>query len=176
MIKYRLVCGQAHEFEGWFQTSHAFDAQSKDGLVSCPICDSRDVRRALMAPNLASPKRQKAAREAMQPMPAKPTPPAALPATSPVAGGQKPVPAKPVNEAAALAAYGAVLAELRQIQRKIETECRYVGDDFADEVRKIHYGEAEPENIYGQSTVEEYEELADEGIEVTPMPWLPPEQ
>ena len=176
MIKYRLVCGQAHEFEGWFQTSHAFDAQSKDGLVSCPICDSRDVRRALMAPNLASPKRQKAAREAMQPMPAKPTSPAAPPATSPVAGGQKPVPAKPVNEAAALAAYGAVLAELRQIQRKIETECRYVGDDFADEVRKIHYGEVEPENIYGQSTVEEYEELADEGIEVTPMPWLPPEQ
>jgi hypothetical protein len=172
MIKYRLVCGQAHEFEGWFQTSHAFDAQSKDGLVSCPICDSRDVRRALMAPNLASPKRQKAAREAMQPMPAKPTPPA----TSPVAGGQKPVPAKPVNEAAALAAYGAVLAELRQIQRKIQDECRYVGDDFADEVRKIHYGETEPENIYGQSTVEEYEELADEGIDVTPMPWLPPEQ
>lgn len=168
MIKYRLVCGQAHEFEGWFQTSHAFDAQSKDGLVSCPICDSRDVRRALMAPNLASPKRQKAARDAMVPMPAKPTPP--------VASGQKPLPAKPVNDAAALAAYGAVLAELRQIQRKIQDECRYVGDDFADEVRKIHYGETEPENIYGQSTVEEYEELADEGIDVTPMPWLPLEQ
>ena len=168
MIKYRLVCGQAHEFEGWFQTSHAFDAQSKDGLVSCPICDSRDVRRALMAPNLASPKRQKAARDAMVPMPAKPTPP--------VASGQKPLPAKPINDAAALAAYGAVLAELRQIQRKIQDECRYVGDDFADEVRKIHYGETEPENIYGQSTVEEYEELADEGIDVTPMPWLPLEQ
>ena len=168
MIKYRLVCGQAHEFEGWFQTSHAFDAQSKDGLVSCPICDSRDVRRALMAPNLASPKRQKATREAMVPMPAKPTPP--------FVSVQKPLPAKPVNEAAALAVYGAVLAELRQIQRKIKDECRYVGDDFADEVRKIHYGETEPENIYGQSTVEEYEELADEGIDVTPMPWLPPEQ
>jgi hypothetical protein len=171
MIKYRLVCGQAHEFEGWFQTSHAFDAQSADGLVNCPICDSRDVRRALMAPNLASPKRQKAARDAMVAMPAKPTPPAAQPVTS----GQKPLPAKPVNDAAAAAAYGAVLAELRQIQRKIQDECRYVGDDFADEVRKIHYGEMEPENIYGQSTVEEYEELADEGIDVTPMPWLPPE-
>ncbi|MEK9760832.1 MAG: DUF1178 family protein, partial [Candidatus Puniceispirillum sp.] len=116
------------------------------------------VRRALMAPNLASPKRQKAARDAMVPMPAKPTPP--------VASGQKPLPAKPINDAAALAAYGAVLAELRQIRRKIQDECRYVGDDFADEVRKIHYGETEPENIYGQSTVEEYEELADEGIEV----------
>ncbi|MEK9760831.1 MAG: DUF1178 family protein, partial [Candidatus Puniceispirillum sp.] len=116
MIKYRLVCGQAHEFEGWFQTSHAFDAQSKDGLVSCPICDSRDVRRALMAPNLASPKRQKAARDAMVPMPAKPTSPAA----PSVASGQKPLPTKPVNAAAALAAYGAVLAELRQIQRKIQ--------------------------------------------------------
>ena len=85
------------------------------------------------------------------------------------------MPAKPVNDAAALAAYGAALAELRQIQRKIQDEYGN-GDDFADEVRKIHYGETEPENIYGQSTVEEYEELADEGIEVTPMPWLPPEQ
>lgn len=171
MIKYRLVCGHKHEFEGWFQTSHAFDAQSKDGLVSCPICDSRDVRRALMAPNLASPKRQKAARDAMVPMPAKPTPPAA----PPVASGQKSLPAKPADDAAALAAYGVVLAELRQIRRKIQDECRYVGDDFANEVRKIHYGETEPENIYGQSTVEEYEELVDEGIDVTPMPWLPPE-
>ena len=125
-----------------------------------------------MAPNLASPKRQKAARDAMVPMPAKLAPPV----TPPAPAGQKPSSAKPVNETAALAAYGAVLAELRQIQRKIEKECRYVGDDFADEVRKIHYGETEPENIYGQSTVEEYEELADEGIEVTPMPWLPPEQ
>ena len=59
MVKYQLICDLTHEFEGWFQTSAAFDAQNEEGLVTCPVCDSVTVRRALMTPNLASPKRRR---------------------------------------------------------------------------------------------------------------------
>ena len=59
MIKYQLICDLTHEFEGWFQTGAAFDAQNEAGLVTCPVCDSVKVRRALMTPNLASPKRRR---------------------------------------------------------------------------------------------------------------------
>ena len=58
MIKYQLICELSHEFEGWFQTSAAFDAQNKSELITCPVCGSANVRRALMTPNLASPKRR----------------------------------------------------------------------------------------------------------------------
>jgi len=73
------------------------------------------------------------------------------------------------------AGVGEALAELRKIQRKIQSECRNVGTNFAEEARKIHYGESEPENIYGQSTRKEAESLAEEGIDVVSMLWLPPE-
>ena len=59
MIKYQLICDLTHEFEGWFQTGAAFDAQNEAGLITCPVCDSVKVRRALMTPNLASPKRRR---------------------------------------------------------------------------------------------------------------------
>jgi len=63
--------------------------------------------------------------------------------------------------------------EMRKLQSKIRSECRDVGDNFAEEARKIHYGEAEPEGIYGKATAEEREALDEEGIAVVDMPWLP---
>ena len=54
MIKYQLICDQSHEFEGWFQSSVAYDEQAASGLLCCPICDSDQVKRALMALNIAS--------------------------------------------------------------------------------------------------------------------------
>jgi len=53
MIKYRLICDSAHEFEGWFRDSADFDAQSEDGLIDCPTCGSEAVRKAVMAPAVA---------------------------------------------------------------------------------------------------------------------------
>ena len=70
-------------------------------------------------------------------------------------------------------AYGAALAQLRQLRQKIVKDCRDVGDNFAKEARKIHYGEAEAEGIYGQATPEERDSLQDEGIEIFDMPWVP---
>ena len=173
MIKYQLICDQNHEFEGWFQASAAFDAQAESGLLRCPLCDSDQVKRALMTPNLASPKRRKA----IEPPLADPAPKPADPALA------NPTPAHPAplqqsapsTKSEQVQAFGAALAEFRQLQHKITKDCRDVGDNFAEEARKIHYGEAEAEGIYGQTTHEEREALEDEGIDVLDMPWLPPD-
>ena len=62
------------------------------------------------------------------------------------------------------------LAELRH---QVEENCDYVGGEFAEEARKIHYGEADERNIYGEATDNEAKELTDEGIKVGKIPWLP---
>jgi hypothetical protein len=53
MIRYALACEAGHEFEGWFSASGDFDDQASRGLLSCPVCDTRQVRKAIMAPALA---------------------------------------------------------------------------------------------------------------------------
>ncbi len=53
MIRYALVCAQAHPFEAWFSSSADFDAQAERGLVECPLCASREVRKQIMAPAVA---------------------------------------------------------------------------------------------------------------------------
>jgi hypothetical protein len=66
-----------------------------------------------------------------------------------------------------------LVVEMRNLQAKIKENCRDVGGDFAEEARKIHYGEAEPEGIYGEVSETEREQLDEEGIEIMQMPWLP---
>ena len=163
MIKYQLICDKSHEFEGWFGNSATFESQQESGLLTCPVCGSADVRRALMAPNLASPKTRKTDLAEQQPS-AQPEP--------------QPQPQAPQQASAALPPGAArkmqeLMSEMRALQTRIREECRDVGNDFAEEARKIHYGEVEPEGIYGQATAEEREALDEEGIEIMDMPWLP---
>ena len=163
MIKYQLICDQAHEFEGWFGDSAGFETQRDSGFLTCPVCGSAEVRRALMAPNLASPKTRKtdlAEQPALQLNPNRNR--AAAPPRPPARRCRR-LPRK-MHE---------LMTEMRALQTKIREECRDVGDNFAEEARKIHYGEAEPEGIYGQATAEEREALDEEGIEIMDMPWLP---
>ncbi|TDQ78837.1 hypothetical protein A8950_3298 [Dongia mobilis] len=63
--------------------------------------------------------------------------------------------------------------QLAEMRRKVEENCDYVGERFADEARKIHYGEAQARGIYGEASDEQHRELAEEGIEVARVPWLP---
>jgi hypothetical protein len=67
----------------------------------------------------------------------------------------------------------AVRAALQKLRGEVEKNCDYVGNDFAEEARRIHHGEAEPRGIYGESSDEEAEELADEGIGIARIPWVP---
>lgn len=65
-------------------------------------------------------------------------------------------------------------AALMELRRQVETHCDYVGERFAEEARKIHYGEADPHGIYGEATAEESRELAEEGISFGRIPWIAP--
>ncbi len=53
MIKYQLLCNGDHDFEGWFRDSADFDTQADRGLMSCPVCGSAEVRKAVMAPSIS---------------------------------------------------------------------------------------------------------------------------
>jgi len=62
---------------------------------------------------------------------------------------------------------------LQQVRRHVEANCDYVGPRFAEEARRIHRGDADARGIYGEASETESRELADEGIEVARIPWVP---
>jgi hypothetical protein len=64
-------------------------------------------------------------------------------------------------------------AMLQRLRAEVEKNCDYVGEQFADEARRIHRGESDVRGIYGETTPEQAEALADEGIEVNRIPWVP---
>ena len=150
IIHYQLRCGQSHGFDGWFKDSASFEKQAKRGLIECPECGGTDVERALMAPALA--KRE------------------SLPA--PVAAPEPPAPAE-VPEKAAVRLPAQMLAALQRMRAEVEKNCDYVGPEFADKARAMHRGDVEPKSIYGEATDEQAESLAEEGIEIGRIPWVP---
>ena len=62
---------------------------------------------------------------------------------------------------------------LQRLRRHLEKTCDYVGERFAEEARRIHHGETEARGIYGEASDDESQALADEGIEVARVPWVP---
>lgn len=146
MIHYQLRCGGEHSFDGWFRDSGAFEIQARDGLITCPECGDTDVARALMAPAVA----------------------ARLRPTIDESGRMQP---DAPGKAAILP--DAVRAALQRLRAEVEKRCDYVGSDFAEEARRIHRGESERKGIYGEALPEQAEALAEEGIEIARIPWIP---
>lgn len=68
---------------------------------------------------------------------------------------------------------GAAMTFMRELRQKVEENCDYVGSDFAEEARKIHYGETAPQNIYGETSDKEADALRDEGVSFGRIPWAP---
>ncbi|MBN7757703.1 DUF1178 family protein [Nitratireductor aquimarinus] len=68
------------------------------------------------------------------------------------------------------------LAQLKELSKKVRENADYVGDKFAEEARKIHFGETEARGIYGEATTDEAKALVDEGVEFLPLPVFPDEQ
>jgi hypothetical protein len=64
---------------------------------------------------------------------------------------------------------------LRELRHQVETSCDYVGERFAEEARRIHYGEVAARGIYGEASTDDAKSLADEGIAVARIPWIPRE-
>ncbi len=148
-----LQCAHAHAFEGWFASEDDFQGQLARGLVECPFCGERDIRKKLSAPrlNLATTRGDKQPAE-MAPVAS------ASPATLPAS-----------QDVATLAPQQLQAAWLQMVQH-VMAHTEDVGDKFADEARKIHYGEAQERNIRGQASPEETEALQEEGIAVMPLP------
>jgi hypothetical protein len=148
MIVYDLCCDGGHRFEGWFGSSADYAGQRERGLVACPQCGSGAVEKAPMAPAVP----RKGNRE--------------LEPKRTFAGGKMP------PEAAEM------LTKLAEIQAKALQSSTWVGDDFPDRTRAIHYGECEAEAIHGQATPEEAHALLDEGIMIAPLlfPVAPPDE
>ncbi len=153
MIVFDLHCDQGHRFEGWFGSSSDFEDQQSRGLVTCPECGSAHVSKAPMAPAVP-------AKSNTQPDTA-----AAPTETQPVANTPMP---EEVQKA---------LSALAKAQEKALEKSTYVGKDFAEQSRAMHYGEKDEAPIHGQASVEEAKALVDEGVQVAPLPFpiAPPE-
>jgi hypothetical protein len=165
MIRYTLVCNERHEFESWFTNSAAYDKQAKRGLVTCPLCGSAKVEKALMTPRLAradTPSNQEAA----------PHPP-------PRAGedrGETAVAKVPTPVAMISPQEQEFRRKLRELRDHLVKNAENVGPRFPEEARKMHYGETEHRSIYGIASPKDAKALHDEGIEFSPLPVLPDER
>jgi hypothetical protein len=136
-----LHCEHQHEFEGWFGSEEDFQSQLARQLVQCPVCASLNVSKRLSAPRL----NLSGAREPE---------PSAVPAQS---------------NATNMAATEMQAAWLKMVRHVMEHTVD-VGEQFAEEARKIHYGESEQRQIRGQVSLQESRELIEEGIPVMPLP------
>jgi len=131
VIVYNLQCKNGHEFEGWFRDSAAFDTQSADGALACPVCQSTHVGKAIMAPALSG------------------------------VGESRETRAKDAR---------AMRQFMTGLRKYVQENAEYVGPRFAEEARRIHYGETMDRHIYGETTPEEARELMEEGVDVAPLP------
>ncbi len=103
MIHFSLHCDHDHDFEGWFRNNDDFDVQVGKRLVTCPVCGSHGVEKALMAPSVTTGRQKEKIAVAMSKM----------------------------------------VTELKEMTRKVRENADYVGSEFAEEARKIHFGEVE---------------------------------
>jgi hypothetical protein len=69
-----------------------------------------------------------------------------------------------------------MMTQMKAMAEKIRANADYVGDKFAEEARKIHFGEADQRGIYGEATLEEAKSLAEDGVDFMPVPVFPDEQ
>ena len=144
-----LQCQHQHPFEGWFASEDDYQSQRASNLVECPVCGDNTIHKMPSAPRLnllTSRIDAPASKET------------ALTETTSS-------PDLPVS----VGSDEAQVAWLKMVQHVI-ANTEDVGQGFAEEARKMHYGEAKTRNIRGHATPEETEELMDEGIAVMPLP------
>lgn len=159
MIRYALSCEQSHAFESWFKSSDVFDSQVARKLLACPVCGSTKVEKAIMAPAVAAHSKPR----------------------SPVAAPLEESPPSPaVEEKSPMAMLSDRERELRdklkQLRDHLVKNADYVGQEFPEQARRMHYGETERRSIYGEASPEEAAALSEEGIEFHPLPRLPDER
>ncbi|AQZ97156.1 hypothetical protein B5M06_01650 [Comamonas kerstersii] len=139
MKVFDLHCPLDHVFEGWFASEEDFRSQLDRGLVECPMCGSKELRKGLSAPRLN--------------LGAQPA--AAAPA--------------PVPDEADRRKLHALQAAWLEVSRKIAAKTEDVGERFAEEALRMHKGEEPERPIRGQATPQQAMELLEEGVPVMPL-------
>ena len=143
MKVFNLQCGDGHRFEGWFGSDADYESQRERGLIGCPLCGQAQVQRLPSAPRLN------------------------LGAPAPA----EPAPAPASQTQVATEAQGAGMEALwMQAVRHVLATTEDVGTRFAEEARRIHYGESEQRSIRGRTTRDEARALDEEGIQVLSLP------
>ena len=137
-----LQCTHRHSFEGWFGSEADFQDQLGRGLVECPLCGDVDISKMLSAPRL----NLGAAKDPAQP------------------------PQQPQQQEVVAAPEKMMQAAWMKMVRHVMANTEDVGAGFAEEARRIHYGETEERGIRGQASPDETQALLEEGIGVLPLP------
>lgn len=155
MIVFDLKC-QAHNhvFEGWFGSTVDYDDQRARGLLLCPLCGDMDVTKAVMAPAVSAKGNSRGKKPA----------PSHEPSTAVAAGGDE-------------SRLRALMEGLAQAQKKALEGSTWVGREFAEQARAMHYGEQPRQGIHGEVAPQEAKALVAEGVDVAPLPFpvVPPE-
>ncbi len=140
-----LRCAHHHLFEGWFASETDFQSQFERGLVECPMCADRAITKLPSAPRLN------------------------------VSGAKRPDAEAPSTAVAHASTPEAVTMQsmwMKAVQHVMANTVD-VGERFAEEARRIHYGEVEDRAIRGRTTHEDAQALQEEGIDVMMLPVLP---
>jgi hypothetical protein len=167
VIVFDLGCENGHVFEAWFGSSDDYEDQRRRGLLSCPICESKAVDKAAMAPRLT-----RKGNQLLGPTPPSNPIPSQAPAMPTPMPSAKPSGSVPVaNEMPSPTQVKEMMQVLAKAQTEMLKQSDYVGTRFADEARSIHLGDSKQRAIHGQTTPEEARALVDEGIAVAPLPF-----
>ncbi len=150
-----LQCGNRHSFEGWFRSDDDYSTQLERGHIECPMCADHAISKLPSAPrlNLHS---SRGSGEAPAQAEA-----SAAPSTEASAAHSQ-----TVNAPTAADLQAAWLRTVRHLMANTED----VGPRFAEEARRIHYGEEPNRGIRGQATPQERQALQEEGIETMSVP------
>ena len=161
-----LQCADQHSFEGWFASEDDFQSQLLRNLVECPMCESKRIEKMPSAPRLNF----GAQRPRAVVVPSNDEAGPASHGTVPVGEGDA-LPSTDIalTQAASQSVMGGQ-ADFLKALRHLVANTEDVGRRFADEARRMHYGDIEARSIRGQASPREAVELLEEGIDVMPLP------
>lgn len=161
-----LQCTHQHSFEGWFASEEDFRNQLSRGLIECPMCADKGIQKLPSAPrlNLGGHTNQDLARQGRQ---------RASSSALAVSSENREKTPDPAIAVVPTERGHAEQAEFLKALRQVLSHTEDVGARFAEEARRMHYGELEARNIRGLTSIREAAELMDEGIEIMPLPLLP---
>jgi hypothetical protein len=158
MIAFDLNCSNGHRFEGWFASSEDYSKQQSAGLLACPVCDDINVQKALSVPHVPKKGNQRSV-------------------TVPIADVAAPTAAaEPAKTDALPPAVFEFVQKLAAAQSEMLKQSQWVGGQFAETARAIHYGEEADRLIHGETSADEAKALMEEGVQVAPLlfPVVPP--